>query len=470
MFRFINNCRHSAKLNESSTLSPQELHHALFCIIWNIQHIHFANDIHLLQNGLTTNGPLLYLNPFLECTEGFQTLKVGGRLESADIPKERKHPMLLPSKCEFVVHYIRHLHQKHYHAGPKALVALIRLQFWIVNTPDLKRRIARSCTHCIRYKPKLMNHVMGQLPVERLTPSRPFSRCGIDFCGPVNVYLRIRGKTSYKAYIAIFVCLATKAVHIELVSDLSTDAFLASLKRMIGRRGLPSDIFCYNATNFVGACSKLPELKSFLFKTENKDAIVKYCANEFVNFKFIPPRAPHFGGIWEAAVKSAKGYLNRTFKNARLTAEELTVLVEIEAVLNSRPLTPFSSDPNDYEALTPGHFIISSALGALPEQRLSAEISSLHKWNQITSIKQTFRNRWSNYYKINELQVRSKWFSEQPKINNNSMVIIHEDNIPPQKWHIGRVIKCLPGKDSKNNEGKGRGIRRPIHKLALLPF
>ncbi|XP_018788531.1 PREDICTED: uncharacterized protein LOC108968754 [Bactrocera latifrons] len=166
-----------------------------------------------------------------------------------------------------------------------------------------------------------------------------------------------------------------------------------------------------------------------------------------------------------------QGHLNRTFKNARLTAEELTtVLVEIGAVLNSWPLTPLSSDPNDYKALTPGHFIIGSALRALPERRLSAEISSLNRWNQVTSIKQTFWNRWSNDY-INELQIRSKWYSVQSKINNNSMVIIHEHNLPLQKWPIGMVINCIPGKDSKLRVMDIRTtqgiIRRTIHKLAL---
>ncbi|XP_067619247.1 uncharacterized protein [Eurosta solidaginis] len=412
MFRFINKLRHRIKPEDGHTLSSQELHHALLC-------------------DLTTNGPLRYLSPFLEYVEGFQILKVGGRLGYPDIPEERKHPILLPNKCDFVMHYVRHLHLKHYQAGPKALVSLIRLQFWVINARDVARRIVRTCVHCVRYKPKLMNQIMGQLPVERLNPSRPFARCGIDFCGPSNVYLRIRGKTPYKAYIAIFVCLATKAVHIELVSDLSNDGFLAALKRMIGRIGLPSDIFCDNATNFIGACNKLNELKAFLFKTENRDAIVRYCANEFVNFNFIPPRAPHFGGIWEAAVKSAKCHLNRSILNARLAFEELTtVLVEIEAVLNSRPIAPLSCDPNDYKTLTPGHFLIGSSLKALPERQSSDNINNLQRWNQITAIKQAFWNRWSHEY-INELQARAKWFEERPNINENTM-----EKIPKFGWSI----------------------------------
>lgn len=142
LFRFSNKSRKCCiNRNVAVALSP----HAFLCIIWNIQQTYFANDIHLLQKERTTNNPVRYLNPFLEDTEGLQILKVGGRLELANIPEERKHPMQLPSKCDFVIHYVRHLRIKIYHAGPKALVSLIRLQCWIVNARDVARRIVRSC-------------------------------------------------------------------------------------------------------------------------------------------------------------------------------------------------------------------------------------------------------------------------------------------------------------------------------------
>ena len=255
------------------------------------------------------------------------------------------------------------------------------------------------------------------MPPPRVTESRPFSHCGIDFCGPVSTYLRIRGKAPYKTYIAIFVSFVTKCIHIEVVSDLSTEAFIAALKRFISRRGLPSDIYCDNATNFVGACNKMAELKSFIFDANTKDAVFNYCLNNFINFHFIPTRAPHFGGLWEAAVNSAKGLLIRSFANTRLTYEELTTaMIENVAVLNSRPLFSMSTDPSDLRDLTPAHFLVGTSLKALPERYIPSKFPTLtNKWTQITAVKQQFWQQWREHY-LHELQARPNWHTPSPDI------------------------------------------------------
>ena len=303
--------------------------------------------------------------------------------------------------------------------------------------------VAKSCIHCVRYQPKLLQQIMGNLPPERINPSRPFSKCGIDFCGPV------RGKTPYETYIAIFVCFAAKVVHIEIVSDLSAEAFLAALKGMIGRRGLPSDVSCDNATNFIGASNKLSQLKDFMFRTTTQKDIAEYCSNNFFNFHFIPSRAPHFGGLWEAAVMSAKGHLNRSFINTRFTYEELSIaLIGIE-ILTSRPLSASSTDPNDQQPLTSAHFLVGSSLKALPEQEVTTDnLNLLDKWTRVSAIKQHFWQSWQRDY-INELQVRSKCHHARPNIKTGSMVIVHEDQVPPQHWVLGRAINEIPGKDAR---------------------
>ncbi|XP_050338216.1 uncharacterized protein LOC126764587 [Bactrocera neohumeralis] len=474
LFRFSDKCRRKYTTNTISP-SPDELRRASYCIIFNIQQQHFSNDIQLLRKNQALRSNLKFLTPFLDNVTGFELIKVGGRLDYADLPNSQKHPILLPSDSQFVLKYVRHLHLRNFHAGPKALVAFIRLEFWIVNARDVARRIVRSCVHCVRYKPVLLQQVMGPLPVTRITPARPFERCGIDFCGPINTYLRIRGKPPTKSYLAVFVCLVTKAVHIEVVSDLSTNAFLNALKRMSGRRKMPCDIFCDNATNFVGASNQLKNLKQILFKTETLNEIHKYCSSDFINFHFIPPRAPHFGGPWEAAVKSAKGLLNRTLANTKLTFEELsTVAVEVEAILNSRPLCSMSSDPNDFGALTAGHFLVGDSLRGLPERSLELRtVSHVDRYNTITAIKQSFWRRWSVDY-INELRARVKWTTPSPNLTKGALVIIHDDNLPPQRWRLGRVESTVLGRDGRvrvvNLRTANGTLCRPIHKLAILPI
>ncbi|XP_012162778.1 uncharacterized protein LOC101451847 [Ceratitis capitata] len=412
LFRFCCWCR--KKSTPITVFSPDELRRALHCVIWNIQQQHFSLDFQLLKKNGSVKSNFKHLTPFIYKTTGFELIKVGGRLDYADLPDAQKHPILLPSTSQFVLNYVRYLHRRNYHAGPKALVALIRLEYWIVNARDLTRRVVQSCVHCVRYKPVLAQQVMGPLPATRITPARPFERCGVDFCGPINTYLRIRGRAPTKSYLAVFVCLVTKAVHIEVVSDLSTHSFLNALK------------------------------------------------------------APHFGGLWEAAVKSAKGLLNRTLANTRLTFEELsTVAVEVEAILNSRPLSPMSSDPNDIDALTPAHFLVGSSLRALPEQSFeNRNMSNTDRYDMITAIQQRIWRRWQAEY-VNELRSRVKWTTPAIDIKEGTLVIIHDDNLPPQRWKFGRVESTVPGRDGHVRVMHLRTANgtccRPIHKIAVLP-
>ncbi|XP_055907765.1 uncharacterized protein LOC129942744 [Eupeodes corollae] len=190
--------------------------------------------------------------------------------------------------------------------------------------------------------------------------------------------------------------------------------------------------------------------------------------------EFILRRAPHFGGIWEAAVKIAKGHLYRSLGGAKLSFEELsTALVEIEAIMNSRPITPVSTDPNDVEALTPAHLLMGSSLKAVPDPiEEVSDISYLQRWRRINAVKTLFWKQLSSEY-ILELRGRAKWASSRPNITIGSLVIIHEDNLPPQKWLLGRVTKIIEGPDGrvrvadiKTSRGE---FRRPIRKLAAIP-
>lgn len=221
---------------------------------------------------------------------------------------------------------------------------------------------------------------MGDLPTERVTPTYPFLKTSADLCGPL--FYRHYGRKSppVKCYVAIFVCLVTKAVHIELVADLTTDAFISALKRFIARRSKPAVIECDNAKNFQGASRALAELLTQFKSQQHQHSVSSFCVAEGIDFKFIPPRSPNFGGLWEAAVKSFKKHLKATIGTTVLFKDDLeTLLVQIESCLNSRPLTQLSTDPEDLEVLTPGHFLVQRPLIAtaepsyeeVPQNRLS---------------------------------------------------------------------------------------------------
>ncbi|XP_070069897.1 uncharacterized protein [Drosophila takahashii] len=263
------------------------------------------------------------------------------------------------------------------------------------------------------------------------------------------IHHKLRGKRPDKAYTAVFCCFATKAVHLELVSDLTTDAFLGALRRFLSRCGRCQTIHCDNATNFVGANNKLKALEEAIFTDKAQAQIIHHCNQRQVDFKFIPPRAPSFGGLWEAAVKSAKRLLVSVTATASLTFEELnTVIVEVEAILNSRPITPMSSDPTDVSALTPGHFLIGEPLTAPPDVNLSPNNKTLVKrWELVSRLKHPFWKQWSMEY-LQELQMRNKWKTMSQNVKEGLLVLIKEDNLPVMSWPMGKIVKTYPGRDN----------------------
>ena len=191
-------------------------------------------------------------------------IRVGGRLANANIPSETKFPLLLGKESYFLMAYWKLVHLRNHHAGPTLLKALLRERIWVVNAQEICNKVVRNCIRCFRYKPKLLTQIMGNLPLDRVQGVWPFLVFGVDFCGPVQITLKIRGRSPIKVYIAIFICFASKALHIELVTDLSSERFIFALKRFIARRGVPNKLYCDNAKNFVGAERILREFRDEL--------------------------------------------------------------------------------------------------------------------------------------------------------------------------------------------------------------
>ena len=272
----------------------------------------------------------------------------------------------------------------------------------------------------------------------------------------------------------MFVSLTVKAVHLEVVSNLTSEALVATLRRFVARRGCPTLIWSDNGTNFVGANHELKEMYEFLSRKDVRDAIANSCVSLGVEWKFIPEHSPHFGGLWEAAVKSMKKHLRRVVGDVKLTFEELsTMLTQIEACLNSRPLVPFNAPDDDgIDVLTPGHFLIGRPLCALPDPSSSyCSMSLLKRWDLCQNLVRNFWRRWSTDY-LTSINKFHKWKYPNRNIQSGDLVVIREDSLFPTKWHLGRLCQVYQGKDGfvrvatvKTSTGT---FKRPVTKLALI--
>lgn len=202
-----------------------------------------------------------------------------------------------------------------------------------------------------------------------------------------------------KGYVAVFVCMVTRAVHLELVSDMSAKAFIAALQRFISRRGIVHQLHSDNGTNFRGAYQELNHLYQMFKQEQETHQIASFCLSKGIEWHFIPADAPEFGGIWEAAVKCMKSHLKRIVGITLLNFEQyVTILAEIEAILNSRPLFTTSA-PDNFEVITPAHYVIGRPLTAIPEPSYeNLQSSRLDKWQHLQSLRNHFWKAWSRDY------------------------------------------------------------------------
>jgi len=396
--RFISNCRNPKANRQSNILSTQDFDQAVTCCVKIVQQISYAQEIRNLmeQQEVAASSSLKTLHPFInkECL-----LRVGGRLQQSTLPYQTMHQMILPSNHHFTKLVVSAEHIILHHAGPQILIASLRERYWIPRIRNLVKTVIHPCLTCYRFKAQATQQLMGELPSTRVQSSRPFLTTGVDYAGPISLRLgQPHSKTITKGYIDIFVCFVTKAVHIEVVTSLSTEAFLAALRCLIARRGKLRTICSDNGTNFQGAANELNAIYKMLQSISQMATVHDFLATEGCEWKFIPPHGPHFGGLWEAAVKSMKFHLRRTLGSQVATYEELcTLLAEIEACLNSGPLCALSDDPSNPTYLSPGHFLIGEPLTQLPAADFTdVKCNRLSRWQTYQQQLQQFCQRWSS--------------------------------------------------------------------------
>lgn len=254
---------------------------------------------------------------------------------------------------------------------------------------------------------------------------------------------------------------------------MTTEAFLASLDRLVARRGIPLSVSSDCGRNFVGAARHLKEFFSWLTKEEVQMCIADRATTTGFQWHFNPPYAPHFGGLWEAAVKSVKYHLYRVIRDQILSFEELTTLfAKIEAILNSRPIGSKGDDSGGLDPLTPGHFLTGGPLISIPEPDLTElRINRLSRWQLIQNAAQHFWKRWHAEY-LSTLQKRTKWFHEKGSLDVGDVVLMPDPSSPRQRWPLATVLQCHPGADGVVRVvsiQSSKGIqRRSVHSLVPL--
>ena len=470
--RFINNLKCKPEIRNLTPLTTLELERASVILIRHVQHLHFQEEFNQIEKNLPCRKFIQKLSPFID---GEGLLRVGGRLRHSNLSDSKIHPILLPKSCSLSLLLIDYFHKKYFHCGPRALQSLIQRKYWILGLRLLIRSYVSKCIVCFKAKPVPCQPIMGDLPSVRFQTGRCFRTVGIDFGGPFIVKeSKRRNARTYKAYICLFVCLSVKAIHLEAVTELSTEAFLAALDRFVSRRGMCHKIITDHGTNFVGANKHLNDVYNLLSK--NHADIANNLVNRHIIWEFNPPGAPHFGGIFESGIKSTKYHLQRVVGSQVLTLEEMfTVLTKIEAILNSRPLCAFSSDPTEIDVLTPGHFLTGGPIVSLPEvPYIDSPFCPRSRWQMLQKITQSFWRVWQRDY-LHTLQQRSKWFQCKPNIKVNDVVVVVEPNLPPLQWKLATVEQIYPGHDGvvrvvTIRTANGHTFRRPVVKICPLPL
>ncbi|XP_055622236.1 uncharacterized protein LOC129765826 [Toxorhynchites rutilus septentrionalis] len=293
----------------------------------------------------------------------------------------------------------------------------------------------------------------------------------MDYCGPFLVRPLSGKGASVKMYVGLFVCLVIKAVHFEIIADLSSAACINAVKRFVARRGRVRELHCDNGTAFVGADRELRLLRKEFLRQLDAEEWTTYCLES----RFIPARSPHFGGIWEAGIKSFKFHFRRIMGNRSFSVDQfLTVAAQIESILNSRPLSPLSESPTDYSALTPGHFLIGEPLFSIPEPDLTDQNPNrLNRFKEMTRSVQDLWRCWKRDY-ISQLHQRTKWRDSFPNVRIGQLVLLKKDNCPPLQWPLGRIVETVNGKDGRVRVVVIKTIsgtyKRAITEIAVLPI
>ena len=366
---------------------------------------------------------------------------------------------------------VRDVHNRLGHAGRQHVLANVRDKYWILKGNATVRRILNSCSFCRRRFHSFQSQKCANLPDDRVTAfEKAFTRTGVDYFGPFFVS---HGRGQRKCYGVIFTCLSVRAVHIEVADDLSSDSFLCALRRFVCRRGHVKVLRSDRATNFVGANN---ELKRELQNQENNEEWIHYKALSMgMDWIYNVAGASQHGGAWERQIRTIRKLLEGMITNTPMKGETLvTFMCEVEAIINSRPLTPVSTDPLDTEPLSPNHILLAGAGRDLVPVNLfdKTDSNSRKRWKQVSYYADMFWKRWRAEY-LPLLQDRPLDSSRsKPNLSVGDVVVVVDESVPRGQWPLGRVLRVKHSADglvrSVELQVRGTTLQRPVTKLVKL--
>lgn len=433
----------SVDQNIPEPLTSSELAEAENTVIKTLQWEAFPEEMTALSNDTTVpeKSEILYMAPYMD-SAGVMRSKT--RLENCDaITDETKRPIILPSSHHVTGLIIRSFHERLNHVLHATTLNRIRGRYWIPKLRSTYNKLRSNCSVCIINNAKPTEPQMAVLPEGRVTIARPFTHVGVDYFGPLKVAV---GRRVEKRYGALFTCLSTRAVHIELAHTLSTDSFILVFRSFINRRGAPRRIYSDCGTNFVGAEKVL----------KNELRIVNFgeVAEKFISpdleWKFNPPSAPHMGGVWERQIRSIKRCLYAIIPETRLVNDEVlkSLMTEVEFTMNSRPLIHVPLDGIE-EPITPNHFLLGDASGVKP---IGPAINDggvlLNSWRRSQQLANRFWKIWVNEY-LPTIAQRTKWYRKTEPLAVGDIVIVVNEGTPRNTWQKGRIIGVNPGNDGQ---------------------
>ncbi|XP_062708877.1 uncharacterized protein LOC134288337 [Aedes albopictus] len=477
VFRYVNNCRRKRKREslQLGVLTQVELEQAEE-LLWRIaQKQAFPEELSILgrsqgkpedrHHTVQKSSCIYKLWPFMD-HRGI--LRMRGRISAAPYTSYKtKFPVVWPKNHQITFLVVDWYHRRYRHANRETVVNEIRQMFEIPKLRSLVQKITTNCIRCRVVKAAPRPPAMASLPEFRLTPFiRAFTFVDLDYFGPVFVRA---GRSLVKRWVAVFTCLTIRAVHLEVVHSLSTESCIMAVRRFVSRRGPPREFYTDNGTCFQGASRELKEE----MERRNEALALTFTSAE-TSWKFIPPAAPHMGGVWERLVRSVKVATGAILDAARKPDDETleTVLLEAEAMINCRPLTFIPLESADQEALTPNHFLLGSSSGVkiLPTAPVDGRSVLRSSWKLAQFITEEFWRRWIKEY-LPVIRRRCKWFEETKDLAVGDLVMV-VDCSTRNRWLRGRVQQVFPGKDGRVRQALVRTatgvLRRPAVKLAIL--